>query len=152
MSLQGTASPDSPHLLPSPASSKTPPAAAHLGWSDSAKKSFDKVRSSVQSPRHHQQKQQREPTVIHLQTPARALDERQMASSQGAESGGSKGEVRLFGGLMDSWRQVKAEKRREDLRKMIRVVAPGAEQSESADKAARPTSGVQRRSSAFNWM
>ncbi|KAK0301665.1 hypothetical protein LTR01_009222 [Friedmanniomyces endolithicus] len=42
------ASPESPHLLPSPSSTKPPPT-IHLGWSDNAKTAFDEARSSIQS-------------------------------------------------------------------------------------------------------
>lgn len=139
--MRRVASPESPHLLPSPASSKSPPA-MHLGWSDHAKTRFDKVRSSVQSSKH-----QAEPTVTHIQTAARPLDESRTNLNE-PESPTRRSSI--FGGFMDGWREGKAEKRREDLKKMIKVVTP-ANDSADTPGPARPTI-PQRRMSAFNWM
>ena len=107
------ATPESPHLLPSPSSSKTP----SLGWSDMAKSSFDKARSSVLSSRPPH------PSVLvtHTVTAARPLDESKDGLNEPESPGlGRKGSI--FGNLMDFRREAKAEKRRTDLKKMIKHV------------------------------
>ncbi|KAK0269265.1 hypothetical protein LTR35_014973 [Friedmanniomyces endolithicus] len=162
------ASPDSPHLLPSPSSAKPPPSTLHLGWSDHAKFAFDEARSSLLPST-------RKPTggsgaqITHLQTPARPLDEtRDGLAEEALESptglaGGRKASI--FGGLMEGWREGKAEKRRLELKKIIRVITPamameaeaegererGAEVEGDGPAEKRP-SLVSRRWSAYNWM
>ncbi|TKA83748.1 hypothetical protein B0A55_00041 [Friedmanniomyces simplex] len=128
------ASSESPHLLPSPASTKPPPTAIHLGWSDVAKHAFDEARSSVQSASSRQHAPSS--LITHLQTPARPLDETRESllmamepeSPTAASARGSKGSI--FGGLMEEWRESKAEKRRQDLKRTIKVVMPEVEMRE----------------------
>ncbi|KAK4550358.1 hypothetical protein LTR36_003325 [Oleoguttula mirabilis] len=141
--LHRLASPESPHLLPSPVHAKQPPD-VHLGWSDYAKTTFDRVRSSVHPPRRLP-----EPLITHVITPAKPLDDSRAGLTE-PESPGSPGRKNsIFGGLMDSWRESKAEKRREELKKMIKVVAPDASGNGGAEEA-RPAVG--RRMSSFGWM
>lgn len=163
-----TASQHSPHLLPSPVKSNPPP--VHLGWSDSAKTTFDRSRSSMQSA-------PRTPQSTHFtHLPARPLDESRTGLRE-TESPAWKGS--MFSGLLDGWKERKKEERREDLKKMIRVVpqgpppqmrtfdivpspppAPGQGLMRQASMGAgmpvtggRPVSGgLGRRMSAFGWM
>ncbi|RMZ04026.1 hypothetical protein D0860_06543 [Hortaea werneckii] len=135
--LHRFASPESPHLLPSPSSASKPPP-IHLGWSTQSKTSFDRIRSPTvqQSPKHRQRSKDLPAAAqgtTHIQTPARPMNERiaglkqeLSASEIGGGNGGNSGAkpAGILGGLMESWRESKAEKRREDLRKMIRVVTP----------------------------
>ncbi|TKA38556.1 hypothetical protein B0A54_09491 [Friedmanniomyces endolithicus] len=166
------ASPDSPHLLPSPSSAKPPPSTLHLGWSDHAKFAFDEARSSLLPST-------RKPTggsgaqITHLQTPARPLDEtRDGLAEEPLESptglaGGRKASI--FGGLMEGWREGKAEKRRLELKKIIRVITPAMAMEAEAERereeegergaevegdgpAEKRPSLVSRRWSAYNWM
>ncbi|RMY52267.1 hypothetical protein D0865_05882 [Hortaea werneckii] len=189
--LHRIASPESPHLLPSPSSGKPPPPPIHLGWSTQSKSSFDRLRSPTvqQSPKRRQRSRDHPAVaaqgITHIQTPARPMNARiaglKEESSSSAEPGGNNGgntsgtkPAGILGGLMESWRESKAEKRREDLRKMIRVVTPvGA--GGVGDGARAKGEGVRRRSvgganlpdvdgkrpvgqiqqrrlSAFNWM
>ncbi|KAK0786635.1 hypothetical protein LTR02_011535 [Friedmanniomyces endolithicus] len=160
------ASPESPHLLPSPSSTKLPPA-IHLGWSDHAKSAFDEARSSL-LPSTRKPPGVGGAQITHLQTPARPLDEtREGLGEPPLESptGGRKGSI--FGGLMEGWREGKAEKRRVELKKIIRVITPamtaeteaeangeverGPEVEGDGAGAKRP-SLVSRRWSAYNWM
>lgn len=183
--LHRIASPESPHLLPSPSSGKPPP--IHLGWSAQSKSSFDRIRSpssAQQSPKRRQRSKDHSAAaaqgVTHVQTPARPMNERiaglkeeSSLSEMGGNGGNTSGTkpAGILGGLMESWRESKAEKRREDLRKMIRVVTPavvdgggGADRrvqelrrgsvggGDDDDKGKRPAGQMQRRLSAFNWM
>lgn len=110
------ASPNSPHLLPPPASGKSSSSAAHQGWTDFARSTFDHARTSDQTTR----KRPVQPAVIHPIPPARPLDE-----SLGAMRDGSPPtRPGLFGELVDRWRESKAEKRRKDLKRIIKVVTP----------------------------
>ncbi|TKA28138.1 hypothetical protein B0A50_04109 [Salinomyces thailandicus] len=151
--FQGVASPESPHLLPSLSASGIVPSTIHLGWSDHAKTSFDQVRSSLQSPRHRPGL-----GITHTQTPARPLDESRSSLHEAAESTATGRQGSILGGLMESWRESKADKRREDLKRMIRVLTPGEEvaRSESvgadagARPATRPVGAGQRRSKTFD--
>ncbi|KAI7161883.1 hypothetical protein KC316_g13258, partial [Hortaea werneckii] len=135
--LHRIASPESPHLLPSPSSGKPPP--IHVGWSTQSKSSFDRIRSptSQQFPKQRQRSRDHPAvaaqSITHVQTPARpmnariaGLKEESSSSEPGGNNGGNSGTkpAGILGGLMESWRESKAEKRREDLRKMIRVVTP----------------------------
>jgi len=122
------ASPDSPHLLPSPSSGTKPhPPPMHLGWSDTAKASFDRARTSMQSS----SSKRNGPVITHVLTPARPLDESKTAllqdeeEAEEEEESGSKGRRgSVFTGMLESWRESKAAKRREELKRMIRVVTP----------------------------
>ena len=138
---------ESPHLLPSPASAKSP-SDVHLGWTDQAKARFDWVRSSVQSPKYPAH-----PHVTHTITAAKPLDDSR-AGLQEPESPapGRKGSINIFGGLIDGWRESKAEKRRDDLKKMIKLVQPEAEGADRHDEP-RPEMGRKGTSfSSFGWM
>ncbi|KAI6864520.1 hypothetical protein KC338_g5401 [Hortaea werneckii] len=184
------ASPDSPHLLPSPSSGGGKPPPIHLGWSSQSKTSFDRIRSPTaqQSPKHRQRSKDlpaAAQAITHIQTPARPMNERiaglkeeSSASEAGGGIGGNSGTkpAGILGGLMESWRESKAEKRREDLRKMIRVVTPAGVEGGGRDGGdrglqelrrgcvgagagggrqdgvQRPAGQMQRRLSAFNWM
>ncbi|KAK5696705.1 hypothetical protein LTR97_008009 [Elasticomyces elasticus] len=140
------ASPHSPHLLPSPSSMKQPPG-IHLGWSDVAKNAFDEARSSIQ-PR----KRRPEPVISHLQTPARPLDESRDGLTEPESPGGRKASMAIFGGIMEGWRDNKAEKRRGELKKMIKVVTPETTEAEVSGAAQKRPSLVSRRWSAYNWV
>ncbi|KAK0897556.1 hypothetical protein LTR91_024056 [Friedmanniomyces endolithicus] len=174
------ASPESPHLLPSPSSTKPPPATIHLGWSDHAKSAFDEARSSLIPSTRRQPPGGSSGSggalITHTQTPARPLDEtRDGLAEAGPESptslmGGRKGSV--FGGLMEGWREGKAEKRRLELKKIIRVITPAMAEGEGEREGERGVEGegeregeregegavekrpslVSRRWSAYNWM
>ncbi|TKA48200.1 hypothetical protein B0A54_01693 [Friedmanniomyces endolithicus] len=174
------ASPESPHLLPSPSSTKPPPATIHLGWSDHAKSAFDEARSSLIPSTRRQPPGGSSGSggalITHTQTPARPLDEtRDGLAEAGPESptslmGGRKGSV--FGGLMEVWREGKAEKRRLELKKIIRVITPAMAEGEGEREGERGVEGegeregeregegavekrlslVSRRWSAYNWM
>ena len=169
-----TASPHSPHLLPSPVKCNPPP--VHLGWSDSAKTTFDRSRSSWQSAKSPQTPQSAHFT--HL--PARPLDESRFGLRESADSPSPGRKASIFGGLLDGWKERKKEERREELKKIIRVVPTGPPprmrtmdivpssnpnpgqglvRQGSMDTAApksegpRPVSGgLARRMSAFGWM
>lgn len=129
-----TVAPRSPHLLPSPVKSHQ----VHLGWSDVAKSTFDKSRgflqSSLKSPVEPEA-----PRFIHTAAPARPLDDSKAALGD-VDSPGRKGSV--FGGMFEVWKESKAEKRREELKKSIRVV-PRVNGT--------TTPSMKRRSSAFAW-
>ncbi|KAI7471719.1 hypothetical protein KC357_g5966 [Hortaea werneckii] len=137
--LHRIASPESPHLLPSPSSGKAPP--IHLGWSSESKTSFDRMRSPTAQQFSKRRQQSRDhpaaaQAITHIQTPARPMNERiaglkeesSSAEMSSGNNGGNSGTkpAGILRGLMESWRESKAEKRREDLRKMIRVVTPAA--------------------------
>ncbi|KAI6817026.1 hypothetical protein KC340_g13840 [Hortaea werneckii] len=190
--LHRIVSPESPHLLPSPSSGKPPPPPPiHLGWSAQSKSSFDRIRSptSQQFPKQRQRSKGHPGAaaqgITHVQTPARPLNariaglkEESSSSEAGGNNGGNSGTkpAGILGGLMESWRESKAEKRREDLRKMIRVVTPvaaggvgdgaagakgegllrrgsvGGANLPDDDDGKRPVGQMQRRLSAFSWM
>ncbi|KAI7506042.1 hypothetical protein KC347_g7751 [Hortaea werneckii] len=182
--LHRIASPESPHLLPSPSSGKAPP--IHLGWSSQSKSSFDSMRSPTAQQFSKRRQQSKDhpaaaQAITHIQTPARPMNERiaglkeesSSAEMSSRNNGGdsSTKSAGILGSLMESWRESKAEKRREDLRKMIRVVTPaavdgggggadrglqelrrGSVGGSREDGVLRPTGQMQRRLSAFNWM
>jgi hypothetical protein len=50
--------------------------------------------------------------------------------------------VSIFGSMFEGWKEIKAEKRREELKRVIKVVAQ--------EGASTPT--ITRRSSTFGWM
>ncbi|KAI7235889.1 hypothetical protein KC330_g4028 [Hortaea werneckii] len=158
--LHRIASPESPHLLPSPSSGKPPP--IHLGWSTQSKSSFDRIRSPTaqQSPKHRQRSKDRPAaaaqSITHVQTAARpmnaritGLKEESSSAEPGGNNGGNSGTkpAGILGGLMESWRESKAEKRREDLRKMIRVVTPVGATSGVGDGAGAKGEGLLQRGS-----
>nr|OQO25014.1 hypothetical protein B0A51_07995 [Rachicladosporium sp. CCFEE 5018]OQO28819.1 hypothetical protein B0A51_04264 [Rachicladosporium sp. CCFEE 5018] len=112
------ASIDSPDLHSSP-SAKSPPG-TYLGWTNAAKSAFDQARSPT--------KTSFPPAAamyVHTTTPARPLDERQIALPQDSDDDEPSSPVRrgsIFTGLLGGRREAKAEKRREDIKKSIRVV------------------------------
>lgn len=132
--------PVSPHLLPSPV--KAHPARIHLGWSDQSKSSHDTSRSLVASPRrlHEHPETPRSPQFTHVVAPARPLDERADGLRE-TEVPRRKGSI--FGTIFDGWKEDTAEKRREELKKTIRVVPNDV-------GATKPT--PKRRASTFGWM
>lgn len=102
----------SPHLLPSPTNDSKVPT-VYLGWSDKAKSTFDTMRSSAPSQKNHR------PVFEHIVAPAKPLDGR----TEGlAEPESPTRRPSLFGSVLDGWRESKANKRREDLKKSIKVV------------------------------
>ena len=127
--------PGSPHLVTSPNRSK--PAPVHLGWSDSAKTSYDKSRSLIASPKWYQNEPEspRTSNFTHIVTPARPLDERAAGLNE-EETPRRKGSI--FGSMFDGWKEIKAEKRREELKKVIKVFPN--------------TPTITRRASTFGWM
>ena len=131
--------PGSPHLVPSP--NRSQPAPVHLGWSDSTKNSYDTSRSLVNSPKwyHNQPGSPRTPKFTHITMPARPLDERAAGLNQ-VETPRRTGSI--FGSMFEGWKEIKAEKRREELKKVIKVVAH--------EGASAPT--ITRRASTFGWM
>jgi hypothetical protein len=142
------ASPLSPHLLPSRASARGAPSVS-LGWSDLSKYTFDAVQSPTKAKFH--------PGVLyeHVAAPPRPMDERTLGLR---EADRNDRRPSIITGIMDSWKEMKAEKRREDL-KIIKVVTPAhleaqEDETASAVKSPRPISGsVERRPSLFgNWM
>lgn len=134
-----TAAPDSPHLMPSLV--KSPPPRVRLGWSDSSKHAHDSSRSLISSPRplNGDSESPRKPQFTHIQTPARPLDER---ADGLREMEAPKRKNSIFGGMLDGWKESKADRRREDLKKAIKVVP-----NENGT-----TPPMKRRSSAFGWM
>ena len=125
-----TGAPVSPHLLPSPV--KSPPPRVHLGWSDKAKSSYDTSRALPGSP-----KSTNSPQFTHIATPARPLDERGLSLRESPRRKSS-----IFGSVFDSWKESKAERRREELKKNIKVVP----------QETGTTAAGQRRASTFGWM
>lgn len=108
------ASPSSPHLLPS--AIKT--TAVYLGWSDTAKRNFDEAKSPTSSTR---------PRLEHIVLPAKPLDDSKAGLNAEPESPSIGKRVNIFGNVLDSWRENKANKKREDLKKLIKVVPADAE-------------------------
>lgn len=159
-----TASAHSPHLLPSPVKSSPPP--VHLGWSDTAKTTFDRMQSPPSTPH----------STHFTNLPARPLHERYTDSTETTNRGRT-GSGGIFGGLLDGWKERRKEEKREELKKIIRVVpqlpparmatidivgapappagAPGLVRQQSVGtgtEQARPVSGLARRMSALGWM
>ena len=132
-----TVAPGSPHLLPSPVKSQQKK--VHLGWSDTAKAKFDETHSPVQSPTRlfALPETSKAPQFTHFAMPARPLDESKAGLTESPRRKGS-----IFSGMLDGWKESKAERRREELKKIIKVVPP-----ESGNGAA-----MKRRSSTFAWM
>lgn len=116
----------SPHLLPSPPSTKKHAHKPSLGWSTASKSAFDSLHH------HHKHNPSQASTSIytHTMTPARPLDERNTGSTveddqeqdQSFVSGARRGSINLFATLRELRRETKAEKRREEIKKSIRVV------------------------------
>lgn len=131
--------PGSPHLVPSP--NRSQPAPVHLGWSNSAKSTYDTSRSLIESPKwyHKEPEPPQTPKFTHIAMPARPLDERAAGLNE-EETPRRKGSI--FGSMFEGWKEIKAEKRREELKKVIKVI--------SQDDSSTPT--IARRSSTFGLM
>ncbi|KAK6433158.1 hypothetical protein LTR95_010670, partial [Oleoguttula sp. CCFEE 5521] len=117
-SPRAMASIESPHLH-SPPSAKSPPG-TYLGWTYAAKSAFDQARSPTKSSFPPSAAM-----YVHTITPARPLDERQNALPQDSDDDEPSSPVRrgsIFTGLLGGRREAKTEKRREDIKKSIRVV------------------------------
>ncbi|CAK4034109.1 Hypothetical predicted protein [Lecanosticta acicola] len=147
-------SPDSrPRLFPSPSSKSKMPLTSYLGWSDVSKRDFDEAHSAAAS--NHEIR----PT--HITAPAKPLEtgkgEQEPESPSAATTGRRPS---LFVSVLDGWRESKAQKRREDLKKMIRVVAPtdkgmGKEEEKvtTSGSAGSDSPGLLgRRFSSYGWM
>ncbi|KAK5172193.1 uncharacterized protein LTR77_003831 [Saxophila tyrrhenica] len=132
-----TVAPGSPHLVSTQV--HLPPAQNHLGWSPRTKTAFDEARTSVHSSRRlfGQPQTPSIPEYTHISTPARPLDETRIGLREPESPRGRKNSV--FGGLLDSWKDVRAEKRREELKKVIKVVPN--ERSEAPGLKRRSTTG-----------
>jgi hypothetical protein len=134
---------ESPHLLPTPTSKKH----AHkpsLGWSTASKSAFDSLHNHS-----HKHNPSQASTYTHTTTPARPLDERNSGGvkddqqqEQSFVSGARRGSINLFATLRDLRRETKAEKRREEIKKSIRVVGV----PEGAAASGGSASGVRGRS------
>jgi hypothetical protein len=119
---------ESPHLLPSPTTTATAAHRKHakkpsLGWSSASKSAFDS-HHSPSSSRSHQHTQPQASIYTHTTTPARPLDERGSGDveEEPVVSSARRGSINLFATLRDLRRETKAEKRREEIKKSIRVV------------------------------
>lgn len=110
--------------------------AVHLGWSDMAKSTFDRVVSPTSSAPKVEP-----PLITHVAAPARPLDETKVGL-RGVESPQRKNSI--FGTFLDSWKESKAERRREELKKLIRFVPYGEENVGNVKS--------KRRSSTLGWM
>lgn len=122
-----TARQEFPHLLPSP--TKTRPNHAKkpsLGWSASAKAAFDTANGNPTTSNHQHTASHSSTTTTytHTTTPARPLDERN-TNTDGDDASAEQQRGRrgsLFATLRDFRREAKAEKRREEIKRSIRVV------------------------------
>lgn len=132
-----TLSSDSLHSLSSP--EKSPDTEVHLGWSDYSKTTFDNARSSLNSQIRSPTKAEA-PQFTHVAAPARPLDASRHALNE-LESPRRKSSI--FGGMLDTWKESRAERRREELKKIIKVVPQDAVQ---------PPVENGRRMSTFVWM
>ena len=129
-----TARTESPHLLspPPPATNTSTKKHAHkpsLGWTTASKSAFGCLHHNHNHNHKHNPSQAS--TYTHTTTPARPLDERssgfsaeddQQQKEQSFVSGARRGSINLFATLRDLRRETKAEKRREEIKKSIRVV------------------------------
>lgn len=129
---------ESPHLLhPNPACppmSKQRPTHASkpsLGWSHAAKQAFDSANSHSTS--RHKQQPSKATVYTHTLTPPRRLDERGTADeSEDEQQRQGGGRASLFSTLRDFRLETKAEKRREEIKRSIRVVGAPVETAEVA--------------------
>lgn len=120
---------DSPHLIPSPPSANKSPKSPgiSLGWSAAAKHAFDSQHPGsptlAHRPCHSTNTVHPAALYTHTLLPARPLDERGtgLAEDEAAAAGGRR-RGSLFGSFMDFRQVAKAEKRREEIKKTIRVV------------------------------
>jgi hypothetical protein len=124
---------ESPHLLPTnkPTNPKKHAHKPSLGWSTASKSAFDSLHIPNQSKTHKHNPSQAS-AYTHTTTPARLLDERNPNGNgvdddrdqqdQSFVSGARRGSINLFATLRDLRRETKAEKRREEIKKSIRVV------------------------------
>ncbi|KAK3720840.1 hypothetical protein LTR37_003503 [Vermiconidia calcicola] len=122
-----TVAPGSPHLLPSPVTSQWRASKeVHLGWTDGAKQPFDQSRSPVQAsrPSFGQLDALRKPQFTHCAAPARPLDETTVGLT---EADNTLRKASIFSRVVDGWKESKAEKRREELKKNIKIVTQDLE-------------------------
>lgn len=110
------ASPNSPPMLSSPTPGRSTSSAARLGWSDFVRISFNSSSSSSKTD----PKGITELPIGHTITPSWSLEESRGAMSSNIPPR----RQNWFGGLIDSWRESKAEERRQDLKRMIKVATP----------------------------
>lgn len=110
---------ESPHLLPSPSKPAPSSTGSHLGWSDLAKSSFDRAKGVIHIPM-----KTRAPSIQHVVGPARPLDERHTGddSEDDETPADTSRRPSFFGDFVESWREGKKERRREELKRIIRVV------------------------------
>lgn len=129
------ASPESPHLFPSPVKSLPP---THLGWTETAKATWDQARTAFPSRSHASQ----------------ATSPDGDASEMEDSDSPTLSRPTLFGPFMESYRETKAQKRREDLKKTIKVFTPldGASEVGDSDDGSEEGSAIQKRLSNYNWM
>ena len=130
-----TIAPGSPHLMLRPAISKAQE--VHLGWSEIARSTFDRLVSPGASPTKSPKRGETS-LFTHIASPARPLDESKAALRE-QESPWRKNSI--FGGFLESWKESKAEKRREELKKLIRFVPPGEENAQEIYRKASSTRG-----------
>jgi len=124
----------SPHLLPPPSTTNTTKKHAHktsLGWSTASKSAFDSLHHPLKIHQHTPSQASTSTSIYtHTTTPARPLDERNPSGGveddqqqdQSFVSGVRRGSINLFATLRDLRRETKAEKRREEIKRSIRVV------------------------------
>lgn len=155
-------SPSSPHLLPSPVRT-TVNTNTHLGRTNDVKATFEEARSTTTSTRHHHLH------LTHIITPAKPLDGSRPALADEEEPESpttptSPKRGKIFGNVLEVWREGKAARRREDLKRLIKVLPPGDEGkerksvgiervlTESGDGDKRRGVEILRRNSAEGWM
>lgn len=139
-------SPDSPHLFPNPIKSTAP----YLGWTDSTKNLFDEAHTPTHPPSGH--------NLTHIIGPPKPLDDSKNGLVDADSFGSAAGRPSIVGNVLDSWRENKAQKRRENLKRAIRVVgpeevAPDQKVTEGQREVwSRPVLGLQRKLSEFGWV
>ncbi|KAI5365928.1 hypothetical protein Slin15195_G074560 [Septoria linicola] len=175
------ASPHSPHLLPSPAAtphdSNKRPSIPHLGWSRTTKEQFDEAVSPPGTPTgNDSSKSKAKFTLLSLpkkHSVSACTVEPESPTSHKNDWGGRK--ASLLGTVLDKFTlQDKAQRRREDLKKMIRVVPNVVDEAASSydvqdcgsrsfegrpsfsrastEGNSRRTSVLSRRLSGYGWM
>lgn len=130
------ASPQSPHLFASPVKTSQP---THLGWTDTAKATWDQARATANTLR-------RNASHVTSHDDGEVGDEDEDVAAARRPT--------LFGPFVEGYRETRAQKRREDLKKTIKVVTPLEQTSEAgeSDEESERDSVVQKRLSGYNWM
>ncbi|KAM0712269.1 hypothetical protein Q7P37_011363 [Cladosporium fusiforme] len=130
---------ESPHLLPGPS---PPPkrrpthiSRPSLGWSHATKQAFDSTNG------HQRQQPFQASLYTHIVAPARPLDERGTGPDESEEGRGRRGS--LFSTLRDFRREAKAKKRREEIKKSIKVL--GVPEGNTGDGGVRGRSAEGQR-------